>query len=152
MFLNLHTKEQIKSNTNADIDQDLEEFLDDNIDDNDVPTSKTNSLEDILNDLVPKLGQKFLNEQDMIARYREPILKWFLNAAGVQLAIVNVLLLICLFGFRDQLDIILDFFKYFISFTFVEVLGGLLIIINFLFNNNLYNLFKGLYSKQKKKR
>lgn len=135
-----------KKSEQDNIDECVDAFFDDQVDTDDTPPSSPSDLEEFLNSIT----QRFLEEQDLIGKHREPILKWFLNAASVQLAIVNVLLIICLVCFKEQLAVILDFFKYFIASTFIEILGGLLIIVRFLFNDNLYNIVHKIFDKSHK--
>lgn len=60
---------------------------------------------------------------------------------AVQLIIVNVLIFFAVFESKNMVAL-LDFLKYFVGATFLELLGGLLIIVNFVFSHETSDMIK----------
>lgn len=87
-----------------------------------------------------QLSEHFINEQRGILHYKEKILKWFCITITLQLIAINFILIGVLLNLQMYLRVILDFMKYFIAGTFVELLGGLFIIIKWVYNENVYSL------------
>lgn len=100
-------------------------------------TSK--NYEDFLEDLL----DRFVNQQDQISKYRSTLTKWFAWITAIQLIIVNVLIFIAIFGSKDMIAL-LDFLKYFVGATFLELLGGLLIIVKYVFSHETSEMIKHL--------
>ena len=102
-------------------------------------TSKNNGYEEFLKQLL----DRFVKQQDQISTYRSTLTKWFAWITAIQLIIVNVLIFFAVFGPQDMVAL-LDFLKYFVGATFLELLGGLLIIVKFVFSHETSDMIKHL--------
>lgn len=93
-----------------------------------------------------QLSQRFVEQQDQITAHRRIITKWFATITAMQLAIINVLVFFAIFN--SNLAVILDFMKYFVGATFLELLGGLFIIVKFVFGHETSDMLKHLTYNQ----
>ncbi len=91
-----------------------------------------------------ELSKRFVDQQDQIIEHRKRLLKWFAWITASQLIVINVLIFICIFGNKEILDVTLSFMKFFVGATFLELLGGLLIIVKFVFSHETYDMLKHL--------
>lgn len=71
-------------------------------------------------------------------------MKWFAWITGSQLFVINALIVIAVFWKSEMVNIILDFLRFFIGATFLELLGGLIIIVKFAFSHETYDMLKHL--------
>lgn len=102
-----------------------------------------------IEDLIKKLTKSFTDQQDAITSHRRTLLIWFACITAMQLITINVLIFICVLGKRilgdaEILNAILEFIKYFIGATFLELMGGLLIIVKYVFSREAYDMLKHL--------
>lgn len=91
-----------------------------------------------------ELSQRFVEQQDQVIKHRKRLLKWFAWITASQLLIINVLIFICIFGNEQIIDQTLSFMKFFVGATFLELLGGLLIIVKFVFSHETSDMLKHL--------
>ena len=91
-----------------------------------------------------ELSKRFVDQQDQIIKHRKHLLIWFAWITASQLLVINVLIFICIFGNKEVLDLALSFMKFFVGATFLELLGGLLIIVKFVFSHETYDMLKHL--------
>ncbi len=91
-----------------------------------------------------ELSKRFVKQQDQVIGQRKHLLIWFAWITATQLLVINVLIFICVFGNKEILDITLSFMKFFVGATFLELLGGLLIIVKFVFSHETFDMLKHL--------
>ena len=97
-----------------------------------------------------QLAQRFVKQQDQITHHRGIITIWFALITAMQLLIINVLVFFAIFN--SNANVILDFMKYFVGATFLELLGGLFIIVKFVFGHETSDMLKHLtYNKPNSK-
>lgn len=94
-------------------------------------------------DFLNQLNKRFINQQDQIAKYRTILTVWFVCVTVAQLIVADVLIFIAIFVVKEMVEL-LDFLKYFVGATFVELLGGLLIIVKFVFSHETFDMIKHL--------
>lgn len=102
-----------------------------------------------IEDLIKKLTKSFTDQQNAIIAHRRTLLIWFACITAMQLITINVLIFICvlskrILGDTEILSAVLDFIKYFIGATFLELMGGLLIIVKYVFSREAYDMLKHL--------
>ena len=90
------------------------------------------------------LSEQFLEQQAQIKSFRSKLTGWFTAVTVIQLVTINVLIFFIFFGDKYMLDAWLDFLKYLVGATFVELLGGLLIIVRFVFSRETFDMLKHL--------
>ena len=95
-------------------------------------------------DFFEKLSNKFVEQQDQIMNFRSTIGIWFASITALQLLVINVLIFFAIFMGQEIMSLLLDFLKYFIGATFIELLGGLLIIVKFVFSHETSDMLKHL--------
>lgn len=93
-----------------------------------------------------QLAQRFVKQQDQITHHRGIITIWFAAITAMQLLVINVLVFFAIF--KSNANIILDFMKYFVGATFLELLGGLFIIVKFVFGHETSDMLKHLTYNQ----
>ena len=91
-----------------------------------------------------ELSKRFVEQQDQVIDQRKHLLIWFAWITATQLLVINVLIFFCIFGNKEILDITLGFMKFFVGATFLELLGGLLIIVKFVFSHETFDMLKHL--------
>ena len=91
-----------------------------------------------------KLSNKFVEQQDQIIKFRSTITIWFAVITALQLLVINVLIFFAIFKSQEIMPMLLDFLKYFVGATFVELLGGLFIIVKFVFSHETSDMLKHL--------
>ena len=101
-------------------------------------------------DFFGKLLSNFIAQQNQTIRLRAIITKWFAFITALQLLVVNVLIFFAIYANQEVMPMLLDFLKYFVGATFVELLGGLIIIVKFIFNHETSDMIKHLYVDPKK--
>lgn len=95
-------------------------------------------------DFFEKLSNKFVEQQEQIVKFRSNITIWFAVITASQLIVINVLIFFAIFKSPEIMTMLLDFLKYFIGATFVELLGGLFIIVKFVFSHETSDMLKHL--------
>lgn len=95
-------------------------------------------------DFFEKLAENFVKQQDQVVNHRNQLLKWFAWITASQLIIINVLIFICILGNEQIISTTLSFMKFFVGATFLELLGGLLIIVNYVFSHETFDMLKHL--------
>lgn len=115
------------------------------IDENSIKETSDQSIED----LIKKLTESFTAQQTEIINHRKTLLTWFAWITAIQLVSINVLIFICILGDniladKQILDAFLGFLKYFIGATFLELMGGLLIIVKYVFSREAFDMLKHL--------
>lgn len=95
-------------------------------------------------DFFQKLSNKFVEQQDQIIQFRSNITIWFAVITALQLLVINVLIFFAIFKSQEIMPMLLDFLKYFVGATFVELLGGLFIIVKFVFSHEASDMLKHL--------
>lgn len=90
------------------------------------------------------LTENYLSKENTDSLNRDSIIRWFTILTFMQLFFINIIIIVALTSMRDYMDIIFDFLKYFVGATFIELLGGLLIIVNWLFNHNVFKLINSI--------
>lgn len=115
------------------------------IDENSGKETNDQSIED----LIKKLTASFTAQQTAIINHRKTLLTWFAWITAIQLASTNVLIFICIFSDKiladkQILDAFLGFIRYFIGATFLELMGGLLIIVKYVFSREAFDMLKHL--------
>lgn len=115
------------------------------------PTAKTPEPDQNGNkeDLFKDLADAFTSQQTAIISHRKTLLIWFICITAMQLFVINVLIFICVFSNKILGDIallnaVLEFIKFFVGATFLELMGGLLIIVKFVFSREAYDMLKHL--------
>ncbi len=120
---------------------------------NKIEKKETNNAVDKNNDITTffnKLSDRFVDQQDQITDHRGIITKWFAIITAMQLLVINVLVFFAIFN--SNTNVILDFMKYFVGATFLELLGGLFIIVKFVFGHETSDMLKHLtYNKPSSK-
>lgn len=91
-----------------------------------------------------ELSKRFVEQQDQVISQRKHLLIWFAWITASQLLVINVLIFICIFGNQESLNVTLSFMKFFVGATFLELLGGLLIIVKFVFSHETFDMLKHL--------
>lgn len=99
-----------------------------------------------ISEFFNKLSDRFVVQQDQITNHRGIITKWFAVITAMQLLVINVLVFFAIFN--SNANIILDFMKYFVGATFLELLGGLFIIVKFVFGHETSDMLKHLTYNQ----
>lgn len=102
-----------------------------------------------IEELIKKLAKSFSAQQDAVVNHRKTLLTWFAWITAIQLLVINILILICMLsgkilGDYQILDAVLDFIKFFVGATFLELMGGLLIIVKYVFSREAYDMLKHL--------
>ena len=115
------------------------------IDENSDKETNDQSIEE----LIKKLTASFTSQQTAIINHRKTLLTWFAWITAIQLASINVLIFICIFSDKiladkQILDAFSRFIKYFIGATFLELMGGLLIIVKYVFSREAFDMLKHL--------
>lgn len=95
-------------------------------------------------DLYGNLSEQFVNQQGQITTHRSTLTTWFAWITAIQLVVINALIFITVFGDKQILPTLLDFLKFFVSATFIELLGGLFIIVRFVFSHEASDMLKHL--------
>lgn len=95
-------------------------------------------------DFFEKLAESFVKQQDQVINHRNRLLKWFAWITASQLVIINVLIFICILGNEQIISTTLSFMKFFVGATFLELLGGLLIIVKYVFSHETFDMLKHL--------
>lgn len=95
-------------------------------------------------DFFEKLVENFVKQQDQVVNHRNQLLKWFAWITASQLIVINVLIFICILGNEQIISTTLSFMKFFVGATFLELLGGLLIIVNYVFSHETFDMLKHL--------
>ncbi len=95
-------------------------------------------------DFFEKLADEFVKQQDQVVNHRNQLLKWFAWITASQLIVINILIFICILGNKQIINTTLSFMKYFIGATFLELLGGLLIIVKYVFSHETFDMLKHL--------
>lgn len=95
-------------------------------------------------DFFGKLAESFVKQQDQVINHRNRLLKWFAWITASQLVIINVLIFICILGNEQIISTTLSFMKFFVGATFLELLGGLLIIVKYVFSHETFDMLKHL--------
>ena len=95
-------------------------------------------------DFFEKLSNKFVEQQEQIVKFRSTITVWFAIITALQLLVINVLIFFAIFKSQEIMPMLLDFLKYFVGATFVELLGGLFIIVKFVFSHETSDMLKHL--------
>lgn len=90
------------------------------------------------------LAERFVQQQAQVINHRSSLLKWFAWITAMQLLAINVLIFLCVYANEQVLEILLDFMKFFVGATFLELMGGLLIIVNYVFGHEAYDMLKHL--------
>lgn len=111
--------------------------------------SSTETSDPSIEDLIKKLTESFTAQQTEIINHRKTLLIWFAWITAIQLVCINALIFICIFSNRilankEILDAFLNFLKYFIGATFLELMGGLLIIVKYVFSREAFDMLKHL--------
>ncbi len=91
-----------------------------------------------------KLSKQFVEQQEQVKDFRKILLWWFAVITILQLIAINVVIMISIFAQLDPFNSIVDFMKFFVGATFVELLGGLIIIVKFVFNHETSDMLKHL--------
>lgn len=104
----------------------------------------SNSEQEPKDKFFADLSKRFVTQQDQIIAHRKSLLRWFAWITASQLVVINVLIFICIFGSSQALNILLSFLKFFVGATFLELLGGLLIIVKFVFSRETYDMLTHL--------
>lgn len=94
--------------------------------------------------LFKALSEEFVQEQEELQTHRGRLINWFTLITVVQLLIVNVLVFIAIFGRQESTQMILNFMSYFVGATFVELIGGLYIIVKYVFSHSTSDMLKHL--------
>ena len=95
-------------------------------------------------DFFEKLAERFVKQQDQVIKHRNRLLKWFAWITASQLVVINVLIFICILGNEQIISTTLSFMKFFVGATFLELLGGLLIIVKYVFSHETFDMLKHL--------
>ena len=95
-------------------------------------------------DFFEKLSNKFVEQQEQIVKFRSTITVWFAIITALQLLVINILIFFAIFKSQEIMPMLLDFLKYFGGATFVELLGGLFIIVKFVFSHETSDMLKHL--------
>ena len=95
-------------------------------------------------DFFKKLAESFVDQQNQVINHRNRLLKWFAWITASQLVIINVLIFICILGNEQIISTALSFMKFFVGATFLELLGGLLIIVKYVFSHETFDMLKHL--------
>ncbi len=110
------------------------------------PTPKVDSQNKFFEDL----SEQFVKQQAQISKFRSAITRWFACITAMQLVIINILVFIAIAMDRSVMSTLLEFLEYFIGATFIELLGGLFIIVKFVFSHEASDMLKHLTYKDPK--
>lgn len=91
---------------------------------------------------INKLSETFIKEQEKNAKHRSDLLDWFTKVTRGQLIFINFMIAITVFFLRDYFEVTFDFLKFLVGATFLELLGGLLIIVNFVCTHETADMLK----------
>lgn len=91
------------------------------------------------------LTTRFLDEQTINSEYRDMLIKWFTIIIAFQVILIDVIVIAALHS--PYIKVIFDFLNVFISATVVELLGGLFIIVHYVYNHNVYSLLETISKK-----
>lgn len=94
--------------------------------------------------LFKALSDEFVNEQEKLQTHRERLIQWFTIITVVQLVVVNVLVFFAFFGRQETIQTVLTFMSCFVGATFVELIGGLYIIVRYVFSHTTSDMLKHL--------
>lgn len=106
--------------------------------------SKPNDSDGTKNDkLLDDLSSSFIEQQNSNANLRKSLTIWFILTTAIQLIVIDVIIFLGIFNFIESVALF-DFLRFFISATFIELLGGLIIIVKFVFKDAIYDMLKHL--------
>lgn len=97
--------------------------------------------------LYTELSNGFLGEQEQNIEYKNILTHWFLSLTAFEIIVINIIVIYALSSSQAIMETIFNFLNVFIGATFVELLGGLFIIVRYAFNHNSFKLLDKLNEK-----